>query len=322
MSRLYVGVDGGATNTVALVSDGRRIVGRGTAGPSNHQVVGMVPAAAAVAAAVAAALSEAGGSPADVAAAVLGMAGADFPQDVEGIRAALSALAFPFAIVNDAEIALTAGLTGSGPAAVLVLAGTGTNVLGRHRDGWAFHIGGLGYPLGDLGGGGDLVKMALHRAFRAAEGRGPATSLTQAIPAALGVADFGALAEALYFGRIDEWVLGLLAPLIFREAARDRVCQDLLVAMGTSLGESAGAAVSRLQAHDPAAESVEVVLAGSLWFGDHPLLQDAFHLALHRVSARVWTHVSAVEPVVGALMAAVGGGGAAAALREQFLPPA
>lgn len=322
MSPLYIGVDGGGTHTEALVSDRVRILGRGTAGPSNHQVVGLQAAAAAVASAVGEALSAAGGTPADVGGAVLGLAGADFPQDVERLSAALSALGFSFTVVNDAEIALTAGMTGSEPAAVLVLAGTGTNVLGRHRDGFGFHIGGLGFPLGDWGGGSDLVKMALQRAFRAAEGRGAPTTLTQAIVAALGVADFPALAEALYFGRLDEWALGMLAPLVFREAARDRVSQDLLVAMGTSLGESAGAAVSRLMAHDPAAASAEVVLAGSLWFGDHPLLQDAFHLALHRVAARAWTHVSAVEPVVGALMAAVGGGGPAAALREQFLPPA
>ena len=319
----FVGVDGGATNTVALVSDGARVLGRGTAGPSNHQVVGMESAALAVAEAVAVALRLSATAAGDVSQAVLGMAGADFPEDLAGLTAALGkVLAFAFSVVNDAEIALTAGRTGSGPTAVLVLAGTGTNVLGRHRDGFAFHIGGLGYPLGDLGGGADLVKMALHQAFRADEGRGPATTLAQVIPLALGVPDFSTLAADLYFGRIDEWTLGLLAPLIFQEAGRgDRVCQDLLVTMGTRLGESAGAAAARLLAHDPDGGPVEVVLAGSLWFGSHPLLQDAFHLALHRTTVEAWSHVSNVEPVVGALMAAVGGGARGDRLRDAFLAP-
>ena len=319
----FIGVDGGATSTVALVSDGQQVVGRGTAGPSNHQVVGMPAAAGAVAEAVAAALVAAASGPDDVSGAVLGMAGADFPEDVAGLTAALrEALGFSFTVVNDADIALTAGRTGSGPMAVLVLAGTGTNVLARHQDGLAFHIGGLGYPLGDLGGGADLVKMALHHAFRSDEGRGPATTLAQVIPAALGVPDFASLAAALYFGRIDEWTLGLLAPLVFQEAGRgDRVCQDLLVTMGTRLGESAGAAVARLLAHDPDGGSVEVVLAGSLWFGAHPLLRDAFHVALHRTTVRAWSHVTDVEPVVGALMVAVGGGARGDRLRDAFLAP-
>lgn len=319
----YVGVDGGATSTVALVSDGHSVLGRGTAGPSNHQVVGMAAAAEAVGAAVAAALASAAAGSDEVSGAVLGMAGADFPEDVAGLTAALAGpLGFSFQVVNDAEIALTAGRTGPGPMAVLVLAGTGTNVLARHEDGWTFHIGGLGYPLGDLGGGADLVKMALHQAFRADEGRGPATSLVHVIPAALGVKDFAQLAAALYFGKIDEWTLGLLAPLIFREAGQgDRVCQDLLVTMGTRLGESAGAAAARLLAHDPEGGSVEVVLAGSLWFGAHPLLRDAFHLALHRTTVRVWSHVTDVEPAVGALMAAVGGGARGDRLRDAFLAP-
>ncbi len=319
----FIGVDGGATSTVALVSDGERVLGRGAAGPSNHQVVGMEPAVLAVAEAVAAGLRSSATAAGDVSHAVLGMAGADFPEDLAALTAALGkVLGFGFSVVNDAEIALTAGRTGSGPAAVLVLAGTGTNVLGRHRDGFVFHIGGLGYPLGDLGGGADLVKMALHQAFRADEGRGPATTLTQVIPEALGVPDFPSLAGDLYFGRIDEWTLGLLAPLIFQEAGRgDRVCQDLLVTMGTRLGESAGAAVARLLAHDPDGGPVEVVLAGSLWFGSHPLLRDAFHLALHRTTVEAWSHASDVEPVVGALMAAVGGGARGDRLRDAFLAP-
>jgi N-acetylglucosamine kinase-like BadF-type ATPase len=316
----YIGVDGGATSTAALLSDGVRVVARATAGPSNHQVVGLPQAAEAVAQVVAEVLTRAGLSADLVNQAVLGMAGADFPEDVAALGEALAVPLRGLAhrIVNDAEIALAAGLE-AGPAGLVVLAGTGTNVLGRGLGGETFHIGGMGYPLGDLGGGADLVKMALHHAFRAAQDRGPATLLVDMILAALAVPNFEELARSLYFGKIDELTLGLLAPLVFRAAASgDRVSQDVLVEMGTKLGESAAAGVVRLRdwgVPDP----VEVVLAGSLWFGPDPLMLDAFQLALDRRAAGARVHVTDVEPVVGALMMAVGDGERGRALRRQMV---
>lgn len=316
----YIGVDGGGTSTSAWLSDGQRVVARAVAGPSNHQVVGLTAAAEQVAAAMDEVLTRAGIPRSAVDRAVLGMAGADFPEDLAALG---DALAGPLAglehqIVNDAEIALSAGLE-FGSAGLVVLAGTGTNVLGRGLGGDTFHIGGLGYPLGDLGGGADLVKMALHHAFRAAQDRGPATRLVDMILEALAVPNFEELARSLYFGKIDELTLGLLAPLVFRGAADgDQVSQDVLVEMGTKLGESAAAGVVRLQAWglpDP----VEVVLAGSLWFGPHPLMRDAFHLALDRRAAGARVHVSDVEPVVGALMMAVADSEQARALRSRIV---
>ena len=43
--RYYLGVDGGATKTEALITDvNERVLGRGTAGPGNHQTAGIATA--------------------------------------------------------------------------------------------------------------------------------------------------------------------------------------------------------------------------------------------------------------------------------------
>jgi len=292
--------------------------GRGSAGPANHQDVGLEAAAAAVEAAVTEALQATGIGPAEVEKAVLALAGDDFPEDEQALREALRPRLGPlvFDIVNDAEAALVAGArSGWG---VVVIAGTGTNVMGRDASGRRFHLGGLGYEFGDVGGGQDLVRAVLHAVFRAAEGRGRATALVEAVFQALGVDALEELARGMYFGRIPREQFQLLAPLAFQVARRgDVVAQDLLVTMGRRLGESAGAACRRLD--PPGTAAIEVVLAGSLWHGPHPLLQDGFLEGLHRYSLAADVHLPLWEPVAGAvLLAAENDPEAASALRRQF----
>jgi N-acetylglucosamine kinase-like BadF-type ATPase len=301
-----------------VASPGAGVVGRGSGGPANHQEVGLEAAAAAVEAAVTEALEAGGVGLAQVEKAVLALAGDDFPEDEQALRQALKPRlgTLWFEIVNDAEAALVAGArSGWG---VVVIAGTGTNVMGRDASGRRFHLGGLGYEFGDVGGGQDLVRAVLHAAFRAAEGRGPATALVDAVFEALGVDSLEELARGMYFGSIPREQFQVLAPLVFQVARRgDVVAQDLLVTMGRRLGESAGAACRRI---DPGGDApVEVVLAGSLWHGPHPLLRDGFLEGLHRYSLAADVHLPLWEPVAGSvLLAAEHNPEAASALRRQF----
>lgn len=301
---LYLGVDGGGTKTVAWVAtptDG--VVGVGRAGPANHQESDVERAARAVQEAVEQALEDAAAPAASVRRGVLALAGADFPEDVARLEEVLGPLLAPVPchVVNDAEAALVGGShRGWG---VVVIAGTGTNVLARDERGHTFHLGGLGYEFGDVGGGQDLVRAVLHAVFRSGEGRGPATALHDAVLSVLSVPDLEQLARGMYFGTIDREQFQLLAPLAFQMASRgDRVAQDLLVDMGMRLGESAGAACSRLA--NPGGVPVEVVLAGSLWHGPHPLLRDGFHVGLHRYTVSAEDHLPALEPVAGAVLMA------------------
>jgi N-acetylglucosamine kinase-like BadF-type ATPase len=310
MSRtLYLGVDGGATKTAAWVADERGFRGAGRSGPSAYgssNLYGHVEEA------VAEALRSAGATLNDVRRAVLGLSGADFPEDYALLTDVVSPLfgEIPFRIVNDTEVALVGGARA--PWGVVSICGSGTNCLGRHPDGRSFTIGGMGYD-GDYGGGNDLIRTAMARAFQADQGRGRDTLLRPRLLTLLGYSDYDALSRAIHLGgmsaALDPDRRRAMVDLVFAAAGEgDAVAQDILVDMGTALGHAAGAAVRRMLHADPAVEqapAVEVVMAGSVWKGRHPLMADAFRLTLHRYAVRVDPHLALREPVAGAVLLAV-----------------
>jgi N-acetylglucosamine kinase-like BadF-type ATPase len=310
MSRdLYLGVDGGGTKTACWVADTEGVRGTGRAGPSSW---GSQNAGPHIREAVGAALEAAGASLQDVRRAVFGLSGADFPEDYDLFNSILEPIMgdVPFRVVNDTEVALVGGsATGWG---VVSICGSGTNCLGRHPDGRAFTIGGMGYD-GDHGGGGDLIRTAVARGFQADQGRGRPTVMRERILEILGQPDYNALSRGIHLGQVWPTVgpeaRRELVEMVFLAAqGGDGVAQDMLVDMGTALGHTVGAAALRLQSTDPRvadAASIEVVMAGSVWRGPHPLLIDAFRLNIHRYVMAVDIHLAIREPVAGAVLIAV-----------------
>lgn len=302
MIPIIVGLDGGGTKTEAVVATIDGIVGRGRSGPSNHQGVGMDEAASAVTLAVDSALQEAGVPREWVTAAVFGLAGADFPEDYEAYDRALGVTLGPmaFRIVNDTEVALVGGSrTGFG---IVVLAGTGTNVLGRSQDGAIVQVGGLGYEWGDFGGGMDLAREVLHHAFRSAERRGVKTVLEDVVLSLTGLKTYAELSRALYFRTIPQENFLMLAPMCFDAAkSGDVVAQKILREMGQKLGESAVGCAKLVGLWG---SPHEVVMAGSLWAGVSLEMRKGFLSTLERESPGALPHLPRSRPVAGALLLA------------------
>jgi N-acetylmuramic acid 6-phosphate etherase len=249
---LYLGIDGGGTHTVALLaarasepsSVGWTVRGRGTAGPSNRQAVGTERALAALDEAVSAAFAAAGLRRGPVASACLGLAGADRPDDQGVIRewAQRVRLAATVEVTSDAAILLAAG-TPQGWGLVLI-AGTGSIAFGQSADGRRARAGGWGYLLGDEGSAYALATSALRAVARAADGRGPATALTERFLERLGLSRPQDLIAVVYRGGRDRADLAALAPLVVEAADRDAVAADI-VAEGARELARAGAAVAR-----------------------------------------------------------------------------
>ncbi|GAB1483302.1 hypothetical protein MASR2M78_21180 [Treponema sp.] len=76
-------------------------------------------------------------------------------------------------MANDAWIALLGGCPELYGAALIC--GTGTNAVARSASGTSATLRSQDYRLGNYGGGPHLAEQALHQAFRADEGTGPAT---------------------------------------------------------------------------------------------------------------------------------------------------
>jgi N-acetylglucosamine kinase-like BadF-type ATPase len=108
----------------------------------------------------------------------LGIAGIDRPTDQDALLPHLHSLANIINLTNDAQLVLS-GLDKA--VGVALIAGTGSIALGRDAQGNTTRAGGWGHVLGDEGSGYTIGRMALQVAVRAADGRGPATTLLELI---------------------------------------------------------------------------------------------------------------------------------------------
>lgn len=176
----FLGVDGGASKTAAIVTDERGTVhGRGLAGGSNHLRVGIAEATHNVERAVNGALVEAGIAIREIEYAYCGIAGSDHPLHHEKVVEALRVF-FPrgnFIVDTDGRVALT-GAVGFG-AGIVIISGTGSVAFGRNDLGREARSGGWGPTLGDEGSGYAIAREGLAAIVRAYDGRGEATMMTQ-----------------------------------------------------------------------------------------------------------------------------------------------
>lgn len=211
----YLGVDGGGSKTQAVIVDASGAErGRGTAGSSNHQAVGIETAVSNVRRAVDAA-ARAAGHAHSPAAAWLGLAGVDSAGDIALLLPYLEPLATQVRLTNDAELVLS-GLERQ--VGVALIAGTGSIALGCDATGHIARASGWGHVLGDEGSGYDLGRQALQAAVRAADGRGRPTRLLGAILDAWALGEPESLLRRVY-PDTDKAAIARLAPLVLHCAA-------------------------------------------------------------------------------------------------------
>lgn len=307
---IFLGVDGGGSKTVALIADERgKILGEGHAGPSNYQMVGMEFALGEISRAVEEAFKKGGVSLEEIQRAVFGLSGADLPENFreleEGLQRTFPGL--PFLLVNDTWIALRGGSKkGWG---VCLVCGTGANACARYPTGEWLTLPGLGYESGLGGGGLDMVRDVLHYAFRSHYGLGEKTPLEEEILKATGASSFEELSFLLLKFMVSPASAALemqralsVVPAIFRLASSgDRASQEILVKQGRLMGEVMGHLARKIEPEG----KVEVVLSGSIFKGENPLLLDSFNLSLHRVAPLAEVVFPGLPPVFGALLMAM-----------------
>jgi N-acetylglucosamine kinase-like BadF-type ATPase len=243
-----VGVDGGGSKTDAVILDtDQRILGEGTAGPSNPLRVGIVRAAAAVREAIDKACEAAQIRHEDLLAAQIGLAGARRTELRERVREALSNLGIAdLEVVSDADIALY-GAT-EGKPGVVVIAGTGSVCCGVNARGKRNCAGGWGPVAGDEGSGAWIARRALRAIAHASDGRGPKTSLMAAACAYFHVTTPEDLSTAIYAPTMtNERLAGFGKPVIEAAKGKDQVAQEILAEAGRELGLAVAAVIRNLK---------------------------------------------------------------------------
>jgi N-acetylglucosamine kinase len=272
--KLFLGVDGGQSGTVAAIGDETgRVLGEGAAGPANHATgaAGRAKLERAVRESVGQAAAQAGLDAAglEFESACFGMSGG--PDDKREILGA-TVRAARLVVTTDAAVAL-AGATVSG-LGIVVIAGTGSMALGRNGQGRTARAGGWGYAFGDEGGAFDLVRQAARAALRMEEGWGPATSLRAALLDATGSTGANEMLHRFYTPEWERPRVAALAPLVDGAAGEGDPVALHIVNQGAQELAHLAAAV-RAQLWKPG-ELVEVAYAGGVF--QSPLLRERFRL--------------------------------------------
>lgn len=303
MKDLVLGVDGGNTKTIALVSklDGA-VIGAGKAGCADiYGAASFDAAVAEITRAVVAALPE-GASLANVGTAVFSLAGADWEEDKADLHRALVER-LPRAsitVVNDAIGALRAGTNDGVGVSVVVGTGGCVGAVGPggdewHSSWWALHTGAWAM-------GGD----ALEAVYAAELGIGDPTSLTIAALETYSEPTVEGVLHA--FTRRDgrsPWDAALLAPAVLEAVGEgDAVAAAIVRAHGAKLGDIARLGALKVGLEPP----FPLVLLGGVLRGD----------AAGPFVSEIVARVPGAEPVrpdrepaVGALLMALDRSGAA-----------
>jgi N-acetylglucosamine kinase-like BadF-type ATPase len=244
----FIGVDGGGTQTTAVVVDETwRVWGQGSAAGSNYHTVGIDNATAQVAQAMDGALSAAGLSKADVAAAGFGLAGVRRLPDFERMTPRLQTLGFEkFHLDHDAAAAW-AGALECQPG-VIVIAGTGSIAFGVNAQGERAIAGGWGWLLGDEGSGYWIGREALRLVCAMADGRQPPTLLMTAILQHLGLSSPDQLVDYVYQqpGLSREQVAALTQVALRCAQQNDEAAASIFGQAGWHLATTAAAVMTRL----------------------------------------------------------------------------
>jgi N-acetylglucosamine kinase-like BadF-type ATPase len=245
---LLLGVDGGGTKTRAVVTDARqRILGEGLAGPSNPLRVGIKKAADNVRKAVREACRRAGVKLSQIVAAEFGLAGVRGAEVRETMRRELEDLGLAsMDVVTDADTALFAA-TGGAPGLVII-AGTGSICCGLNSKGEQVCAGGWGPLAGDEGSGAWIARSALQSVARAADGRGPDTSLSAAACRYFGVETPEEVMVKIYEPEAtNDRLAGFARDVIGVAQDGDQVARAILAEAGRVLGVAAATVIRKLK---------------------------------------------------------------------------
>ncbi len=178
-----IAVDGGASKTdAALIGMDGTLLNQVRGPGSNPQLLGWREAAARLTELRDRLVLDA--PPHAVLRTHLYLAGLDLPHEIAAAEKALSSWEADV-IDNDIFALLHAGTRSA--TAIAIICGTGMNAVGVTARGRVIRYPALGTLSGDWGGGDGLGRTALWHAARAIDGRGPATSLTIALPRVFGL---------------------------------------------------------------------------------------------------------------------------------------
>ena len=205
-------------------------------------------------------------------------------------------------LCGDEEIALEGAFSG-GPG-ILIIAGTGSNFIGRAADGTKYCAGGWGPALGDEGSGFWIGQEALRAGFWAKD-RGVTTILLDEIGEFWGTGSLGEIVEKANERPSPDFAA--LTPLIAKcAAAGDELAQAVLERAGEELAEQVALVALKMSESGSQGE-VGVAYTGGVLEHIAPVRRSLIN-ALKHSTPHAKVMEGAADSLKGALWHARGGG--------------
>ncbi|PWW03178.1 N-acetylglucosamine kinase-like BadF-type ATPase [Paenibacillus cellulosilyticus] len=306
---LYIGIDGGGSKTCCVVGDASgQVIHAGYGGATNVKSSSRAETEDVLLHLLEDTLARCGASMGNVRGLSLCLAGGHRPSD----KAAMKQFMVPYFspetridVQSDATAAWAAGTWGQ-PGIVLI-AGTGSIAYGRlSPEGREERAGGWGYLLGDEGSGFELSRKALQAVLRHYDGRGPATVMTEAVLARLGLNQPEELIDWLYGHPAMRRELAALSDIVMDAAGNgDHVGETIVADAVGELTEQVRAVRKRL-----GDDNLPVITAGGLFSA--PYFYSTFQSAWRQhVGKTGECRLLTLPPAVGAYYLALHGAGLA-----------
>ena len=273
-----LGIDGGGSKTVCVLMDDLcEVLGRGEAGPSNYQSIGIEATLQSIQSAIHNAVEIAIiTNTVKIDAICLGLAGVGRATDIEVVKALVQDLQnnkyLPInwalqpaniVICNDALIALVGGI--GQPVGIVVAVGTGSIVFGRNHQGHTKRVGGWGYILGDEGSAYKIAIAGMNAALKSDDGREMSTSLIEGFKQHLDLESIEDLIEVIYRREWGVKQIAALAPVVdFAAASGDIVANSIIDDAVKELVKATSTVIDTIFSSDSV---LEVVTTGSVWRG-------------------------------------------------------
>jgi N-acetylglucosamine kinase-like BadF-type ATPase len=297
--RYFLAADAGGTKTEYVLADETRELARVQGATIKRLRVGPEVARQNLEAALKELSAKAGVSLQSVTRSCIGTSGASVPLVAEWIRSTMQSLVSgELELCGDEEIALDAAFHGG--RGVLVIAGTGSNVVGRTQAGVLVSAGGWGPALADEGSGYRIGHQGLRKAFQSLNEHRP-TTLIEQFQKHWGVTTLGELIEKANANPAPDF--SELTPVVVACAANgDAVAAEVLREGGEELAHLVLVVIQHMRNLE-AAERLPlpvVAVVGSIFHHVKPVLQ-AMTVALQRTYPEIVVQPEVVDAPGGAL---------------------
>jgi glucosamine kinase len=295
-----VGVDGGATKTIALAYNLKNdAIGLGYSGSSNPESIGMESAVKSVRTAVMEALSSVGSTSTKAACSVFSIAGITSDADARVFESHFSEFGSVFA-TNDVVAAWASGTLCT--QGIAIIAGTGSHTIGVNEKGDYCRAGGWGHILGDEGAGYLIGLSGIRAALRWYDGRDEKTTLLEKVLEFYSIGSPDDMLHLVYKENLLKDKISAFAACMAEEAVKgDNVSINIFVEAGKELGRAAAAVANRLDICD---KSFPVALIGSV-FLSKAFVVPSLQRTLNQCAPKATIVFPTIPPVAGSLLLAL-----------------